>query len=465
MRNNWPSLAWAGFVLLGFLVGFWVVKSKALAFAPLFLLFAYVVFSNPRFGAYLFLFLAIVYFNFARNEFPALSPTRFLVEVVPVILFARAAVEAGFKGRWRTPPAALFFLLWFLEAGISAYFGQIPLEQFVLKARVFWRFFLFYWAVVNLEFDRKTVRNLAKWALGLASLNILFVAKQYQVFGISDYTKGLTGGSGELLFLVLWASAFLLALHSYRVLKARWVFPWLGAFLVLPFFNGVRAMLFYYPLHFLLLLALLALDGWRRAWSGIKLLSSLLLTAAALVALVPSLNFLWRYFMRTVEFGLKVQAVTVAPRGHAGRFVVPKLAHQALALGGFYHLLFGYGFGLFVLTSVETLFKQAEFQAVSSYLPVTLYETGYLGTALFVAAVVAAGWQSFRAWRWARDGWEKAFALSAVMVAVHFLSLLPYYWVWYEHIATSTFWAFSGLAAVLYYSSRDERANRGVPLG
>ncbi len=466
LGRNWPALLWVSLTVLGALLGGLIFKSKLVAAVPVILLVAYAFFAYPRLGIYGFLFLAIVYFNFARNEVPALAPSRLAVEFAALILFARALVESALKGKWRFTPAGVLFLLWFLAASLSAYFGRVPLEQFLLKARVFWRFFLVYLALVNLDLDEKFVKGASLWALGLASLNIPFVFKQFRVYGIHDLTRGLTGGSGELLFIVLWASVFLLALHSYRALKARWVFPWMGAFLVLPFLNGVRAMVFYYPVEFLLALALLAFDGWRKAWSGVKLLTALLATAVALVALVPQLNFLWTYFMRTVESGIKVQAKSTLFRYHVGRLVAPKLAHEVIAYGGIYTLLLGYGFGLILLTEfVGLVTKQADFMAITSYLPVSLYETGYLGTALFVAVALAAGWQSFLAWRRAQDPWLKAFALSAVFAAFNFVALLPYYWVWYEHIATSTFWAFSGLAAVLYYSQRDERASSNLPGG
>ena len=179
-RANWQGLVLATAALLGFFFGALLTKSLFLGRAPVALLLAYSVFAYPKFGIITFLFFEITYYGLVHNELLFLKRTRFIGEVLPLLLFLRAAVEASERGRWRTPPAAVFFLLWFFSASVSAYFGHVPLDQFLVKSRIFWRFFVFYWAVVNLDLDREFVKKASYWALGFVSLNIPEVSSLFQ---------------------------------------------------------------------------------------------------------------------------------------------------------------------------------------------------------------------------------------------------------------------------------------------
>jgi hypothetical protein len=421
-------------------------------------------FLNPRATVFLVFFFSIIYHDFARRMMPALEASRHVLELLIFALFARALLSKAGEGRFNFTPAFIPAILWLALVTISSSMNNIPTANFLMKLRQMGMFILFFYALANLDLDIQTIKQAFWFVFFLVWIQVFMAFVDYYHYGMSDLVRGFTPGGPEITYLLLWATAFVYGLYLYT---KRVNLPLLiiasGIFLIIPVMSGIRAAFFFYPaLGLVLFLSppiLAAIAKENPLASFRKALIALGGTVAALSVAtlsLPQVRRLYHILYITFVWGLYNQERVYAWQ-HTGRFIAPKIAHAYLAAKGLPCLLSGYGLGSIVLSKfINMAPNRSAFVAVTAQLPISLYETGYLGVALYIAMALGVSWFVIPCFKMAKDGDERAMILSFVVPAVSFVGMSVYYWVWIEHIAGTIFWGLGGLLAALYYYRKNE---------
>ncbi|MEO0181185.1 MAG: hypothetical protein ABIM74_02530 [candidate division WOR-3 bacterium] len=421
-------------------------------------------FLNPKITIFLVFFFSIIYHDFIRQLLPNLDASRRIMDILIIALFIRALLSKAAEGRFNFTPAFIPGLAWLILVSFSASMNHIPLLNFLLKLRHMGLFILFFYSLANLNLEPQTVKRGFWFFFALACAQALVALWNYRVYGMSDLVRGFTPGGPELTFILLWATGFIYGLYLYtKRINLLSLILICGVFLVIPVMSGIRAVFYFYPvLAFILLISPIILSAVskenplpviRKGFSGALVT---VISLAAGVAFVPMLNNLYHILYRTFIWGIYNQERVYAV-AHVGRFVAPKIAHSYLVVKGLPGLIMGYGLGSVVLSKfVSFAARKGSFAALTTQLPVSLYETGYLGVILYAAMAICAACLIIPCFKMAKDGDERAMVFSLVVPAVAFIGMTVYYWVWIEHIAGTTFWGLAGLVAALYYYRKEE---------
>jgi len=448
-------------------IGYWT-----LVFSVLVVVLAFI---NAYVTVAFVFFFSLVYYEPVLLYFPTLEPTRYIMEVLIFALFVKTIVEAILNGRMRFTPLFLPAIAWVTLGVFSAWLNGVSILDFSLKFRQMFRFVLLFLVIVNLRFNRKQIRNMVLWVVGLLLVNIPVCIYQFFLVGkrLSDLVQGLTPGQGELTYAVIWLLSFLWGLYLYCK-KPGFILTFLlmGVLAVLPVLNGVRSVIILYPvLGVILLLAPGLLDLLSRKnplprtrdslFVGLKLLA----VGFACFFSSPFLRKIYDELYRTFVWGMHFQNRSYSAF-HVGRLIAPKIAHTYLAVKGLPALIAGYGLGSIIMSPfTKRAVSQTTFSAITSQLPLSLYEMGYLGFALYGIMALGVGWFIVPTFRRCRDGFERAFVLSSVVLLACFFGLTMYHWVWIERVSGTLFWGLGGLLAALYYALKDEESaeNSEVP--
>jgi len=421
-------------------------------------------FLNPKATVFLVFFFSIIYHDFARRMMPALEASRHVLELLIFALFARALLSRAAEGRFNFTPVFIPAILWLTLVSVSASINHIPLASFLMKLRQMGMFILFFFALANIDLDAKTIKRAFWFVFSMVWIQVLAAFLDYYRYGMSDLVRGFTPGGPEITYLLLWATAFVYGLYLYtkRVNLLALILA-SGIFLIIPVMSGIRAVFFFYPaLGIVLFLSPLILEAIakRNLWTSIRkatiAFGGTIASLAMAVMSIPEIRRLYHILFITFVWGVYNQERVYAWQ-HTGRFIAPKIAHAYLAVKGLPCLLSGYGLGSIILSSFLNLTPgRSAFVAITSQLPLSLYEMGYLGVALYIAMAIGASWFVIPCFRMAKDGDERAMILSFVVPAVSFVGMSVYYWVWIEHIAGTIFWGLGGLLAALYYFRKEE---------
>ena len=421
-------------------------------------------FLNPKATVFLVFFFSIIYHDFARRMMPALEASRHVLELLIFALFARALLSRAAEGRFNFTPVFIPAILWLTLVSVSASINHIPLASFLMKLRQMGMFILFFFALANIDLDAKTIKRAFWFVFSMVWIQVLAAFLDYYHYGMSDLVRGFTPGGPEITYLLLWATAFVYGLYLYtkRVNLLALILA-SGIFLIIPVMSGIRAVFFFYPaLGIVLFLSPLILEAIakRNLWTSIRkatiAFGGTIASLAMAVMSIPEIRRLYHILFITFVWGVYNQERVYAWQ-HTGRFIAPKIAHAYLAVKGLPCLLSGYGLGSIILSSFLNLTPgRSAFVAITSQLPLSLYEMGYLGVALYIAMAIGASWFVIPCFRMAKDGDERAMILSFVVPAVSFVGMSVYYWVWIEHIAGTIFWGLGGLLAALYYFRKEE---------
>ena len=422
-------------------------------------------FLNPKATVFLVFFFSIIYHDFVRQVLPALESSRHIMDLMILALFARAILSKAGEGRFNFTPVFIPTILWLVLVSLSASMNQVPIMNFLMKIRQMGMFTLFFYALANLDLDLQTIKRAFWFVFALVWVQVPVAFWHYHLYGMSDNVRGFTPGGPEITFFLLWATAFVYGLYLYTRKVNLFVLVLVsGIFLIIPVMSGIRAAFYFYPtLAGILLLSPLALSAiirenfWATIKKGLAALSATVVSLVAAVLFVPSLHILYHRLFITFVWGLYNQERVYAWE-HVGRFVAPKITHSYLAVKGLPGLIAGYGLGSIIFSKfVSFSANRNTFAALVGQLTVSMYETGYLGVALYMAMAMGVCWLIVPCFRMAKNGDEKAMVFSFVVPAVAFFGMSVYYWVWIEHIAGTIFWGLGGLLAALYYLRKSER--------
>ncbi|MGB9589528.1 MAG: hypothetical protein ACP5QG_05480 [candidate division WOR-3 bacterium] len=421
-------------------------------------------FLNPKATVFLVFFFSIIYHDFVRQYIPTIESSRHIMDLLILALFARAILSKAVEGRFNFTFAFIPMVLWFILVSVSASINQVPVMNFLMKLRQMGMFILFFYAIANLDLDTKTIKAAFWFVFALVWIQVPVAFWHYRIHGMSDNVRGLTPGGPEITFLLLWATAFVYGLYLYtRKVNLPLLIVVSGIFLVIPVMSGIRAVFYFYPvLAGVLIISSVVFSAiageklWPSLKKGLLALGITSVSLAFAVLTVPSLNKLYHRLFITFVWGLYNQERVYAVE-HVGRFVAPKITHAYLAVKGLPGLLGGYGLGSIILSKFVSIpVNQTTFAAVVGQLTVSMYETGYLGVALYMTIAIGVAWLVIPCFRMATDGDERAMIFSFVVPAVSFIGMTVYYWVWIEHIAGTIFWGLGGLLAALYYYRKRE---------
>mgnify|MGYP005843774615 FL=1 len=427
-------------------------------------------FLNSKVTVFLVFFFSIIYHDLVRQLLPTFESSRHIMDLLIIALFTRALLSKAGEGRFNFTPVFIPAILWLILVSISSSMNQIPMMNFLMKIRQMGIFILFFYALANLDLDLQTIKRAFWFVFALVWVQVLVAFWHYHLYGMSDYVRGFTPGGPEITFLLLWATAFVYGLYLYtRKVNLITLVLASGIFLIIPVMSGIRAAFYFYPaLAGLLFLAPLILSAitkenlWVSFKKGLAALGTTVVSLAAAVLFVPPIRHLYHILLITFVWGIYNQERIYAV-GHVGRFVAPQIAHSYLMVKGLPGLLAGYGLGSVILSKFISLSaNRSTFKALTTQLPVSLYETGYLGVALYIAMAIGVIWLIIPCFRMARDGDERAMIFSFVVPAVSFIGMTVYYWVWIEHIAGTIFWGLGGLLAAFYYLRKREKEKGGT---
>ncbi len=422
-------------------------------------------FLNPKPTVFLVFFFSIIYHDFVRQVLPTMESSRHIMDLLILALFARAILSKATEGRFNFTFAFIPTILWLILVSVSASMNQIPLLNFLMKVRQMGMFVLFFYALANLDLDIKTIKNAFWFVFALVWIQVPVAFWHYRIHGMSDNVRGLTPGGPEITFLLLWATAFVYGLYLYtRKVNLPLLIVVSGIFLVIPVMSGIRAVFYFYPalagtliISAIVFSAIAREKPWPTLKKGLVALGTTVASLAVLTLSVPSLSKLYHRLFITFVWGIYNQERVYAAE-HVGRFVAPKITHAYLAVKGLPGLLAGYGLGSIILSKFVSIpANKTTFAAIVGQLTVSMYETGYLGVALYMAIAIGVAWLVIPCFRMAGDGDERAMVFSFVVPAVSFLGMTVYYWVWIEHIAGTIFWGLGGLLAALYYYRKGKK--------
>ncbi len=422
-------------------------------------------FLNPKATVFLVFFFSIIYHDFVRQVLPTIEASRHIMDLLILALFARAILSKAVEGRFNFTFAFIPTILWLVLVSVSANMNQVPVMNFLMKIRQMGMFILFFYSLANLDLDVKTIKAAFWFTFALVWIQVPVAFWHYRIHGMSDNVRGLTPGGPEITFLLLWATAFVYGLYLYtRKVNLPLLIIISGIFLVIPVMSGIRAAFYFYPaLAGVLIVSafVFSLIAREKPWPGLKkgllALGTTVASLAFATLTIPSLYKLYHRLFITFVWGIYNQERVYGVE-HVGRFIAPKITHAYLAVKGLPGLLAGYGLGSIILSKfVSISANQTTFVALVAQLTVSMYETGYLGVALYMAIAIGVAWLVIPCFRMARDGDERAMVFSFVVPAVSFIGMTVYYWVWIEHIAGTIFWGLGGLLAALYYYRKREK--------
>jgi hypothetical protein len=340
----------------------------------------------------------------------------------------------------------LFYTFLFV-ALIACYSIAINLHfniQIILSFRIFWRFFIFYLAIINIGFEETDFKKINRFISVLLILQIPIVVAQFIMHGgIAERNFGsfYEGGAVSTIYPV---TAIMYLMGYFAFFKAKLIYLLLGAgFIVWSILGAKKAVFFLFPLGFMGMYYYIYIKG--KSLGLVKHIANL---GLIIVLIIVTSFFILKYnrqlnpdrivggkadFKYAFEYGME-QSIRVDPDNPdvaTGRLSTLVFAFSYLKDGGFGKFLFGYGPG--VLTQ-SIIYNQNDPRLITFKLgygmtPLTkiALEYGVLGIIFYGLIIITFLRMCLKYYSIETDPYWKAFAAGSLGLAFFMIFLFCFY--------------------------------------
>lgn len=381
---------------------------------------------------------------FVRNHF---LPAYFtlLTEALIYLIFLYSLLvskknSAGFH--WHL---CYTFLLMLLISGYSIAINQYYHFKIIFSIRLFWRFFIFYLAIINIGFEETDFKKINRFISVLLILQLPIVAAQFNMRGIAEKNFGsfYEGGAVTTIYPI---TAIMYLAGYFAFFKARLIYPLLGAgFIAWSIVGAKRAVVLLFPLTFLGMYYLIYIKGKGRSLRLAKKTFYLSL----IIVLGVTVSFFIMKFNRTLnpdkkaggrielEYALEyIMKYTSAMDDDnisvsVGRFSTLVNTFTTLKDAGFSKFLFGYGPG----AHTDSIIAYASDPRLTKFklgygmtpLTKTALEYGVLGIIVYGLIIVTFLRMCWKYYLIETDPYWKAFAVGSLGLAFFMIFLFCAY--------------------------------------
>jgi hypothetical protein len=375
-----------------------------------------------------------------------LLPAQFtlLTEILVYLFFLYSLVshkkgETGF--RWHLIYTFIFTLL---IAGASVVLNEYYTPRVIFSIRIFWRFFVFYIAIINIGFEESDFKKINKFISFLLILQLPIVATQFYIHGgivETNFGSFSEGGAVTTMFPIV---AIMYLAGYFAFYKRSFIYPLLGVgFMAWSVVGAKKAVLYLFPVALLGIYYFIYFKGKHLRLS--KHISYLSLVIAILIAvsvvilkLNPKLNperkvggsaNLQYALNYTMEYTTSVSAED--PSVTRGRFSTLIHVFETLKDAGFATVLLGYGPGAFT----ESIFgytvdrRLAKLKASYGMTPLTYLsiEYGILGLIAYSLIILTFLRMCWKYYFYETDPYWKAFAVGSLGLSFFMIFLFCAY--------------------------------------
>lgn len=309
-------------------------------------------------------------------------------EFVSVTLFLYIPATMALKKEWRLPHKySLLLCIYTMHIIMGLVVNSVEFGPMIVGLRQFYRFIPVFVLPAVIQFDEKEIQKLLKFIFILALIQ--FPVTIWQRFFLyahnpsGDPIGGTLGAntSGVLSIFLLMVLSFLTAYYLKRGLPLRHFIPLCLVIFIPTTLNETKVTLPLLPLAFLLPVIFIQKNVPN---TNFKIFHLLFIFAATVFLFISIYN----------SFGRRDIMVFYSHKDHAGSYsekrIIPVMtAIEKVFDGGLKTILYGYGVGNLSVSFSKNL-QSKQYQKFAAYYPDNvsisklLWETGYLGTLLFL---------------------------------------------------------------------------------
>jgi len=281
-----------------------------------------------------------------------------LTELVIYSLFIKALLSRLLRGEKFFLKFHNFVFIFFAISVISYVINAFSIVHMFLFLRLMLRYYLLFLAVINLNFNDKTISFINKAIVFLFIIQIPTAAIKLFIFGQGERAIGTYGyhGGGNSTAIPMIAISFLMALFFYYKPSRLYVLLSIG-FVAFGIMGGKRAIVFFLPILLFFIGAFLLKD--KRIGLKYLFVGSLFIIVLgySCLRLIPTLNPQRQIGGEFNLAHLKSFALNYTTRMNAdrsaGRLATTMNVFKILKDEGFLNVMFGFGPGSYI----ETMFK------------------------------------------------------------------------------------------------------------
>lgn len=430
----------------------------------IFLVLAIIAWVNSQLGVVLIITLTffqdwLIYgLNVLPNNFALLSEGLIValsIKVIPNLIRTKS---------WQKTSIDNIMLLFVLLNLMSAIINDLTFLEIVLGIRLYFRYILLYYIIVNSNLDEVYLRKLVYVYIGTAIVSVPILFINLSIFGPTDYAGGGIGlkSSASLLFNL----TIIILLFSWMIkkgMKLRWLVL-AGGLMLVWVFGSVVAAFFYLPL--VLLFISRRLTNLRYFY----VLPFIFVIYGMAVSYYPRVfanNYLHKFLFSPTA---AVDYIKGTPQrggdyGEAGLRRLPAIffAHN-LVRKNLFSLTFGLGLGVTSdtgskLSSTSNIYRRYERENLSGrQLPQFIAEVGYLGLLLIFIMLYKLGTVNNKLLGTKLDEFWSGVCVAFEGAIFLFIVMMPYRTTWTANVSGLFFWS---LAAIVI--KKWSFVNRSIP--
>jgi hypothetical protein len=416
-----------------------------------FIVTAIVALANAQLGIILVILLTffqdwlIFSMRLLPENFALLSEGLILVltlKVIPKLIIDRS---------WKKAPIDFLMLLLFLITLMSGIMNNMTFLEIVLGMRIYFRYIMFYYIIINLDFTEDFLNKLVMVFVYVAVISIPVLFINAFIWGFGDYAGNGIGlkSSASMLFNV----TIIILLVTWMI-KKQMTLKWLvivGGLMLVWVFGSVVAAFFYLPLIFMFVSRRLTNVRYLFILSIIFLMYFLAVTYYPKLLLndylprfVYSPSTAFNYIKGTPQHG--------GDYGEAGLRRLPAIVFaNNLVNKNLYHLSFGLGPGVTTptgsaLSMTHTVYRHYERENLSGQqLPQFIAEIGYVGLSIIFLIFFKLVRINNKLLNFNPDDFWIGVGIAFEAAIFMFIAMMPYKATWTAHVTGAFFWSLAAL--------------------
>lgn len=404
-------------------------------FVPAIVFLAFLVLRSNIISIFIILFF--VFFGNSLETLGLLPPqANWLVEVVVILLLIKAISSKIFRKDKIQLNYIWVFLLFLCVSLISFLLNYVSIIHAFLFIRLVFRYYLLFLAVINLDFEEKSVTLINKIIIFLFIIQIPTAVVKMFIYGPGELAIGTYApwGGGPSTTIPMIAISFLIAFYFFYKPSKLYFLLALG-FIAFGLIGGKRAILVFLPVV-VVFLGICMRDRFKNVLRYFFIGSFvILITGYFSIKFMPSLNPQGR-IGGEIDFGhiknFFANYTMRTPDGRsAGRISTSINVFNILKDKGTENLFFGLGAGSYIQTRFEniqtTLRETGEIPILygTTGLSWLALQTGYIGAIIYLFLFYSILLKSFQYYRLEdRPYWKSyGFGMLGFSFVMLFISL------------------------------------------
>ena len=318
-------------------------------------------------------------------------------EIIIVLLFAKAILYKLFRKEKVQVNYIMVVLFYLGVTAVSYLMSSVSTIHLILFLRLMLRFYLLFIAIINLDFNQRSIKLICNFIVFLFLIQIPTAVVKMFIFGQGESAIGTYASQGGIYSTVIpmLAISYLIAFYFfYR--PSTWYIVLVFAFIAFGLIGGKRAVIFFVPVLVLFLGIFLQRKSRNIIKYAVICLIFVIITAYASMRFIPSLNPQGRVGGE-VDIGHVIDFISgYTMRIHsdgesAGRMATTIQVFNILSKRGFGTFLFGLGPGSYIQTRFESIGQTLKEKGDlpihygESGLSWLALQTGYIGAFIYLS--------------------------------------------------------------------------------